>query len=299
MPKHIPDYDNGNQPIVGVEQNTLQRACFNRVRLRPGESFQHELPGYESCLVVAHGCCDIVVSGKDGQESYQRIGERRELFGGKPDSVYLPLGWTAEIRGISGQDGPIATSEIYIAAGRAQQNFSPFRVKPSEVDVVQYGSDETKTHRKIYHILGQKQQGKVDKLLVSELFTVGAGGWSGFPPHKHHLDRREGNRADGKILETDHEEIYHFKFNPPFGFGAQFACVEDDDFGPVYHLKDASTVLLDKGYHPAVAAPGYEMYYFTILVGKSQRPLVQYFHPQHSYQLQTIPGIMDMVNKFK
>ena len=45
--------------------------------------------------------------------------------------------------------------------------------------------------------------------------------------------------------------------------------------------------------------PGYEMYYFTILGGLSQRSLVQYFQPTHADQLHTIPGIMDMVAKFK
>ena len=288
MPKHIPNYDNQNQAIVGPNY-TLERSYFNRVFLDPGQNFVHELPGFESCLVVACGTCEIEVSGPRFRQEFSAVGQRKDLFAGKPDSVYVPLGAVARVIGTA------PNTEIYIAAGRAVQNYDPFRVAPEEVDVVQYGSDETKTHRKIYHVLGKNQDGKVDKLLVSELFTVGAGGWSGFPPHKHHQDRS----VDGKVIETDHEEIYHFKFNPPHGFGAQFAYVDDQDYGPVYHLKDASTILLDKGYHPAVAAPGYKMYYFTILVGKSQRPLLQYFEPQHSYQLQTIPGIMDMVNKFK
>jgi 5-deoxy-glucuronate isomerase len=45
--------------------------------------------------------------------------------------------------------------------------------------------------------------------------------------------------------------------------------------------------------------PGYEMYYFTILGGSRQRSLKQYFQPTHAEQLHTIPGIMDMVAKFK
>ena len=50
---------------------------------------------------------------------------------------------------------------------------------------------------------------------------------------------------------------------------------EDGAVGDAYHIVNGSTVILDKGYHPCVAAPGYEMYYFTILGGLSQRPLVQ------------------------
>ena len=42
-----------------------------------------------------------------------------------------------------------------------------------------------------------------------------------------------------------------------------------------------------------------QMYYFTIIVGKTQRSLVQYFHPDYEYQLETIPGIKDMIKNFK
>jgi 5-deoxy-glucuronate isomerase len=41
------------------------------------------------------------------------------------------------------------------------------------------------------------------------------------------------------------------------------------------------------------------MYYFTILGGLSQRPLVQYFQPEHAWQIDVIPGIKDMIAKFK
>ena len=73
----------------------------------------------------------------------------------------------------------------------------------------------------------------------------------------------------------------------------------DDEPGDAYHIVDGSTVLIDKGYHPCAALPGYEMYYFTILGGLSQRSLKQYFQPTHAAQLETIPGIMDMVAKFE
>ncbi len=281
MVSHVKAYNNENKPIVDVTNNLLQRSFFNRVILKKGESFTHEVEGYESCITVCHGCCDITV---DGQE-FTNVGERKALFEGKPDSVYVPLSMKASITGLADE------TEIFIAAGRAEVVYAPFRVTPEDVDVVQYGSDDTKTHRKIFHILGQKQHGMVDKLLISELFTVGKGGWSGFPPHKHHVDRLPD--------ETNHEEIYHYKFDPPHGFAAQFAYVEEEDYGPVYHVKDGSTLLLDNSYHPVVVAPGFTMYYFTILVGKAQRSLTQYFEPAHKEQLKTIPGIMDMVEKFK
>ena len=37
-------------------------------------------------------------------------------------------------------------------------------------------------------------------------------------------------------------------------------------------------MLIDKGYHPCAVLPGYEMYYFTILGGLSQRSLSSIFN---------------------
>ena len=164
-------------------------------------------------------------------------------------------------------------------------------MRENELDVVQYGSDDTKTHRKIKHILGAGCHDRVGRLLVSELFTVGAGGWSGFPSHKHDTDRLP--------IESRHDETYNFRFRPDYGSGLQMLQRVDNEPGDAYHIMNGSTVLIDKGYHPCCALPGYEMYYFTILGGLSQRSLKQYFQPTHEEQLHTIPGIMDMVAKFK
>ena len=74
---------------------------------------------------------------------------------------------------------------------------------------------------------------------------------------------------------------------------------KDNEPGDAYHIMDGSTICLDSGYHPCAVLPGYEMYYFTILGGLSQRSLVQYFQPTHAAQIETIPGIKDMIAKFK
>ena len=281
MPEHIPPYDNWNHPIVDAGDRRVPSTFFTVVRLQPGQEYHHEIAGYESVCVVAQGRCTIMVDDM----LFEQVGERETLWEGKPDSVDVPRGSRARIISVD------RAVEVFIAGGRCETRFEPFRVKPEDVDTVQYGSDETKTHRKILHVLGQKNAERRGRLLVSELFTVGRGGWSGFPPHKHDTDEMP--------RESAFEEVYYFRFDPPQGFGAQFAYTHEDDLGPVYHIKDGSTVVLDKGYHPVVAAPGYRMYYFTILVGKTQTSLVQRFEQAHAYQLETIPGIKDMIAKFK
>jgi 5-deoxy-glucuronate isomerase len=113
-------------------------------------------------------------------------------------------------------------------------------VRADDIDKIQYGSDDTKTHRKIKHILGNKHHDRVGRLLVSELYTVGAGGWSGFPPHKHDTDRQPD--------ETRHNEIYNFRFKPDHGFGMQLLQADGDRIGEAFHLVDGSTFAFDAGY---------------------------------------------------
>jgi 5-deoxy-glucuronate isomerase len=283
---HIPPYDNKNVPIVDVDDVQVPLAYFNIVRLKNGESFVSTVPGYETCLVPVHGTIDVKID-RNGVEigSFDAIGERASVWDGEPSAAYVPVSCAARFVCRS------ETAEIFVAGARFDQDFEPFAVRPTHIDPVQYGSDETKTHRKIKHILGQKPPGRVGRLLVSELFTVGAGGWSGFPPHKHDTDRLPG--------ETRHNEIYNFRFRPEHGFGLQLLQPADAGVGRAYHVLNSSTLKIDGGYHPCVAAPGYEMYYFTILAGLSQRPLIQFFQPAHAYQVETIPGIKDMIAKFR
>ena len=73
----------------------------------------------------------------------------------------------------------------------------------------------------------------------------------------------------------------------------------DNEPGDAYHIVDGSTICLDKGYHPCAVLPGYEMYYFTILGGLSSGLWSSTFQPTHAYQIETIPGIKDMIAKFK
>ena len=279
---HIPPFDNANAPIVDVGDPRVPLNYFNIVRLSAGQAFDYRVPGYETCIVPATGTVDIEVEG----QNFAGIGNRgADVWDGEPEGVYVPTG--AAARMICTSD----SAEVFVAGAKYDGVLEPFAVRADGIDLVQYGSDDTKTHRKIKHILGQKQHGKVGRLLVSELFTVGAGGWSGFPSHKHDTDRLPD--------ETRHDETYNFRFRPAHGSGLQMLQRADNDPGDAYHVVNGSTVLIDRGYHPCCALPGYEMYYFTILGGLSQRSLVQYFQPTHAYQVETIPGIKDMVAKFK
>ncbi len=278
---HIAPFENQNEAIIDAGDARVPLNYFNIVKLKEGQAFEYQVPGYETCIVPATGTVNVEIEG----ERFEKIGNRgSDVWDGEPEGVYVPSGSLATVVAT-------ADTEAFIAGARYDRVLAPFAVRKDDIDLVQYGSDDTKTHRKIKHILGTKYHDQVGRLLVSELFTVGQGGWSGFPPHKHDTDRLPD--------ESRHDETYNFRFKPNNGFGMQLVQREDGKVGDAYHIVDGSTIILEKGYHPCVVAPGYEMYYFTILGGLSQRSLVQYFQPDHAWQIETIPGIKDMIAKFK
>jgi len=278
---HIPPFDNNNKPIVDIDDKKVPLNYFNIVKLNKDQSFEYIAPGYETCIVPATGSINVNIEGFE----VKNLGTRSiDVWDGEPEGVYVPSEIKASFVALN-------DSEIFIAGAKFDKTFEPFAVRTDDIDTVQYGSDDTKTHRKIKHILGAKHHDKVGRLLCNELYTVGQGGWSGFPPHKHDTDRLPD--------ETRHDETYNYRFRPNNGFGFQLFQQVDEKLGKAEHIIDRSTIVIDKGYHPCVVAPGYEMYYFTILGGLSKRSLVQYFQPEHSYQLETIPGIKDMIAKYK
>ena len=279
---HIPPFNNQNRAIIDANDPQVPLTYMNIVKLKKGERFLYQVPNYETCIVPATELIDVVLA----KQIVEKLGGRGDdVWDGEPEGVYVPSGMEAELICLS------ESCEVFIAGAQFEEVLEPIIVRASDIDIVQYGSDDTKTHRKIKHILGQKQAGRVGRLLVSELYTVGQGGWSGFPPHKHDTDRLPD--------ETRHDEVYNFRFRPNHGFGMQLLEPSNGKLGEAFHIVDGSSFAIKSGYHPCVVAPGYEMYYFTILGGLSQRSLVQYFQPEHAWQIETIPGIKDMIAKFK
>jgi 5-deoxy-glucuronate isomerase len=238
------------------------------------------VPSCELLCVVLSGRAAIAACATE----FKNVGRRADVWDGPADSVYCGTCPRVTLRGQ--RDG----TEIAVAGGLCEQPFAPFRISPEEVETVEVGSRETHSRRRIVHVLGQNGAGRSGRLLVSELYGDD-GCWSGYPPHKHD--------TEAPPEETDFEEIYHYRFRPETGFGAQF-CYDGNGAEPqVAMIRHGDTFLIDRGYHPTVRAPGYEGYVLTILVGRKQRSLVQNFEPQHRHLMEKIPGIQAMRDKFR
>ena len=145
---HIAPFDNKNKPIVDVNDSRVPLNFFNIVKLTTDQSFEYLTPGYETCIVPATGTINIDVEG----QNFDSIGKRTtDVWDGEPEGVYVPSNIKASFSSITNK------AEIFIAGAKYDKTLTPFAVRSNELDVVQYGSDDTKTHRKIKHILGANQ----------------------------------------------------------------------------------------------------------------------------------------------
>lgn len=252
---------------------------FQILRLERGQGVSVSVAGCELAAVVLSGTCDLEV----GDARFPGVGRRSDVWSGPAETVYAPRGATLTVVGAA------EVSEVVVVGGRTGETLSPFRVRPDEVETVEVGSLETHSRRRIVHLLGQRQVGRVGNLLVSELYADG-GCWSGYPPHKHD--------TENPPEETDFAELYHYRFRPDSGFGAQL-IYDRSGASQAYVTRSGDTFYFTGGYHPTVTSPGHDEYLLTVLVGRHGRSLIQNFQEEHRGLMSVIPGIDAMRKTFR
>jgi 5-deoxy-glucuronate isomerase len=266
MPKLIRDCENRFAPLVEPGRGDATLVYFNLLRLGAGAAVTLDVPRCELLCVVLSGRADIAAAAQE----FKNVGRRPEVWDGPADSVYCGTCPRVTVRALR------AGTEVAVAGGACEQPFAPFRITPEEVDVTETGLADTRARQRTHEILGGNAEGRAGCLLVSELF-VDEGCWAGYPPRKHDTERAPD--------ETDFEAVYHYRYRPETGFGAQL-CYGDNGEKPFATMtRHRDTVIIDRGYHPTATAPGHEAYLLTILVGRQHRQLRPYFDPRHCHLL--------------
>jgi 5-deoxy-glucuronate isomerase len=112
-------------------------------------------------------------------------------------------------------------------------------------------------------------------LLVVEVLTP-AGHSSSYPPHKHD--------QEAPPTETQLEETYYHRLNPPQGFAFQRVYTDDRSLDESMAVENHDTVMVPRGYHPCVAPHGYDLYYLNVMAGPN-RHWVFKNDPAHEWML--------------
>jgi 5-deoxy-glucuronate isomerase len=231
-----------------------------RLRLAPGEQARFERADQETVVVLQHGAGELAAGGGSWEVA------RADVFAEPATALLLPPGVALEATATRDLEAILIS-----APAPARPGAEPVLLRPADVEILDRGRDGFR--REVHNLFVTDPHAQ--RLLVGETFNP-PGGWSSFPPHKH----------DGKNGEPTLEEVYHYRIDPPQGFGHQTLYTRQDAHGwveEITHLvRDGDAVVIPYGYHPVSAPPGYRLYYLWALAGEERR-LALFEDPDHRW----------------
>lgn len=252
--------------------NPCKLLDFHLLALGARQEHKGQTGDREVLAVILGGKATFVVAGK----RFENVGGRANVFSGKPHSVYLPAGVEYTITGVG-------NVEIGMTSAPSDLRTEPYVVTPESVTNGVWGA--ANFTRQFHQILTQSAQPDLParRLIVGETFTP-SGNWSTYPAHKH--------EEDNLPVEACHEEMYFFKVNPADGFGIA-RYYNDDGEEQNFTVRNNSILMVPKGYHTVVSAPGYTTYYLWFLAGEHRTQAVVQ-DPMHSWVSKTVPMLREL-----
>jgi len=242
---------------------------FRALRLATGETESLNTGDKELCLVVLSGTVDVTVQG----QRFAGLGVRDSVFDDvAPAAIYVPPGQALSV-------AATRSAEIALCTAPASQAPRPLRViDPAGMRRSVRGTGSNT--RYVCDILPHDDPG-AEHLLVVEVITP-AGHSSSYPPHKHD--------SETPPTETQLEETYYHRLNPPQGFAFQRVYTDDRSLDEACAVEDHDVVMVPRGYHPVVAPHGYALYYLNVMAGP-QRFWVFRNDPAHEWMIAKRPAV--------
>jgi len=246
--------------------NTCQWLDFNLLALADGKSYEGNSGDREILAVILGGKATFVV----GDKNFENVGGRPNVFSGKPHSVYIPCQSKFAITA----NGAV---EIGLCSAPSDLVIAPYVITPEHVTSGVWGA--ANFSRNYHQILTPASQADLPakRLIIGETYTP-SGNWSTYPPHRH--------EKDDLPREVQHEEFYFFKVSPADGGVITRYYIDEIDTG--FIVKDNSILMVSKGYHTVVSAPGYTTYYLWFLAGNHRVQAVA-DDPAHAWVGKTVP----------
>jgi 5-deoxy-glucuronate isomerase len=248
--------------------------------LAPGAAVELPAAAEERIVIPLSGAFTAAVDGR----KYELAG-RANAFSGPTDVLYSGTGRAVTV---SSSDG----GRVAIATAPANVQYPTRLITAAETPVELRGAGNCSRQ---VHNFGTPASLEADRFIVCEVITP-AGNWSSYPPHKHDEEK------DG---ETSLEEIYYFETQVAALPGTASAPGDTDAIGyqRVYasderpinvaaEVRTGDVVLVPYGWHgPAMAAPGYDLYYLNVMAGPGRvRDWLISDDPHHGWVRQTWDG---------
>jgi 5-deoxy-glucuronate isomerase len=215
----------GRKVFITPANSTMKHLCYARIILDPGTPKVHLANGkQETVLICLKGEAEVSV----GEERF-KMGER--------DSVYIPRGSSIALGTSSSADIAEFSSDV--------DNVYPLQiVRYADVkhdQSLHFTAGGAATTRDLNILIGKNvQAGR----LLAGLTISEPGNWTSWPPHEH-----------AAMLE----EMYVYTDMPSPGFGIQFVYTDTNEPELATIVREGDAVLMPRGYHPNVAAPGHRI----------------------------------------
>jgi 5-deoxy-glucuronate isomerase len=240
-----------------------QHVGFRALRLADGESEQWSTGARELCIVVLTGRVDVDAGG----QHFAALGTRDSVFDERsPAAVYVPPDHAVRIS---------ARSDAEVALCSAPGDSRPRGVRALDPAAMKRSvRGQGSNTRYVCDILPHDDP-TAAHLLVVEVLTP-AGHSSSYPPHKHD--------SETPPTETQLEETYYHRLNPPQGFAFQRVYTDDRSLDEAMAVENHDVVMVPRGYHPVVAPHGYDLYYLNVMAGPN-RHWVFRNDPAHEWML--------------
>lgn len=240
----------------------------------PGQPFPIQTGRDEVIILPLAGSFEVAIDSDQHPDPVPLAG-RSSVWAGPTDFVFAPPDTGLTVR--SARGGRFAMP--FARAARAY----PIRHVPASGVAVEIRGAGACT-REVRNFAAADRF-EADRLIAVEVLSPG-GNWGSYPPHKHDQIR------DG---ETELEEIYHYVVaDGPGGPGLAYQHIYGTQERPIDLLttvRTGDTILVPHGWHgPAMAAPGYDLYYLNVMGGPGERAWRACDDPVHAWVRDTWGG---------
>ena len=214
----------GRKVVITPENSSMQHLCYSRIILDADTKRAAFNTGrQEAAIICLSGRAEIETAGKRFEVSQY-------------DSLYVPKGSSVSISG-----GPADFAEF---SAEVEGDYPLQFVRYADIKddkTLHFTTGAAATTRDLNILVGKNVQ--AGRVLAG--FTISdPGNWTSWPPHEH-----------AKMLE----EMYVYIDMPAPGFGVQFVYTDPNEPDLVSIVREGDAVLMPRGYHPNVSAPGHRI----------------------------------------
>lgn len=269
--KHPSKYFGVYQKVTTEDANWTH-LNFEARLMHKGEVWEGNTDENEYVFILLSGNYSVTTN----RGNWKTINGRKNVFAGIAHTLYLPRHTSFSL---------VAESDVLdVAAGWcvANEDFPAKFKKPEDAAIEIRGGDNAT--RQINSLV-EPGFGS-SKIVAVEVYTP-SGNWSSFPAHKH--DERKTD-TNGNVTEACLEEFYFYKIDKEQGYAIQQVYTSDGSLNELMQVKTNDIVMVPRGYHPVVAAHGYNCYYLNFLAGSDQS-LANTPDPDHEWIFNSWKGI--------